>query len=114
MELQENLSNAMNTLRKQCNLSVAALSKNVGIAKSSMQDILDGTGNPQIETLEKIASHLSVNSLTLLSCTCQLQQPKALLLLGGIRAVNRLSPERQREFASLFSQMLYLLDGKAE
>ena len=53
MELQENLSNAMNTLRKQCNLSVAALSKNVGIAKSSMQDILDGTGNPQIETEEK-------------------------------------------------------------
>ncbi len=111
MILQQNLSTAMNALRQQRQQSVSSLSKDLGIAKSSLQEILDGNGNPQIETVERIASQLSISPVTLLSCAGQGEQvQRGLFLLQNIQAISRLPQAQQHELAAVFYQMVTLLE----
>ncbi|KAA6343468.1 hypothetical protein EZS27_008834 [termite gut metagenome] len=47
-------------LLKVKNITTSLLSKNVGITRANMSNIVNGKTNPSLETLEKIASALGV------------------------------------------------------
>ena len=55
MVLQKNLSAAMKVIRAARKQSITEFSEDLGIARSSLQDILNGTGNPRMDTVEYIA-----------------------------------------------------------
>ena len=109
--LQQNLSAAINAVQAQRQQSVSALSKELRITKSSLQDILEGTGNPQIGTVERMANQLHVDPLTLLFCTHQTDPAqRGLLLLQHIREISSLPQTQQNQLAELFCQIIALLE----
>lgn len=112
MVLQKNLSAAMRVIRASRNQSITEFSEDLGIARSSLQDILNGTGNPRMDTVEYIAQQLQVNPLTLLSGTFEDEQLQTVLLLvHTIDAVSRLPEDQRLEFAQLFQKMILMLSA---
>ena len=67
MEICANLGDHLDKIRKEKGLSITAFSERLGIARSSLQAILNGTGNPRSDTIELIASRLNLDYQTLLS-----------------------------------------------
>lgn len=66
MSLRENLAHSMNIIRTARQLSICEFSEELYIARSTMQDILSGTGNPRMDTVEHIAEQLRIDPLALL------------------------------------------------
>ncbi len=113
--LQKNLSAAMKVIRASRNQSITEFSEDLGIARSSLQDILNGTGNPRMDTVEYIASQLQVSPITLLSGSFEDEQLQtALLLIQTIDAVSKLTDSQRLEFAELFQKMILLLNSEPE
>lgn len=67
MAICETLGDHLNRIRKARGLSITEFSEELGIARSSLQAILSGTGNPRCDTIEHIAGHLNVDYRMLLS-----------------------------------------------
>ena len=110
MVLQKNLSAAMKVIRAARKQSITEFSEDLGIARSSLQDILNGTGNPRMDTVEYIADQLNVSPMALLSGSFQDEQLQtALLLVQTIDAVSKLSEDQLLEFGELFQKMILLL-----
>ena len=109
--LEKNLAAAMRVLRASRNQSITEFAEDLGIARSSLQDILSGTGNPRMDTVEFIAEQLDVDPVALLSGAFdESQLQTAILLLNTIDAVSRLPAEQQIAFGRLFQQMILLLN----
>lgn len=99
MAICENLGDYLNRIRNNQGLSISQFSTLLGISRSSLQAILNGTGNPRSDTIEHIADRLNLDYRTLLSgqeqpSGLQLteQQQKDLLLL-----LNRFSDFREAD-----------------
>lgn len=113
MTLQENLSNMMNAIRTSRKQSIAEFSEELGISRSSTQELLKGTGNPRMDTVEHIAGRLNVDPLTLLSCSySEKQLESTLLLLKTIDAFSKLPDEKKLKFASLFQELILLMESE--
>lgn len=67
MAICENLARHLHIIREQCGMTITEFSDHCGIARSSMQLILSGKGNPRLDTIEHIARRLDVNPLSLLT-----------------------------------------------
>ena len=61
MTICENLGSYLNGIRKASGKSITELSDELGISRSSLQSILNGTGNPRSDTLEHIAARLGID-----------------------------------------------------
>ncbi len=111
MQLQKNLAISLGQIRAQKGGSVSDFSEQLGIARSSLQMLLQGRGNPRLDTVEYIAEKLQVNPAVLL-CGCDVQEQVLALeyLLRTINSVSRLSEERQRQLAILLRELLSLWD----
>ena len=87
MAICENLGDNLRRIRNDSGLSITKFSELLGIARSSLQNLLNGTGNPRCDTLEQIASVLGMDCAALISSPplqeLQLseQQQKDLILL---------------------------------
>ena len=55
MTLQKNMSNMMNAIRTSRKQSIAEFSEELGISRSSTQELLKGTGNPRMDTVEHLS-----------------------------------------------------------
>ena len=92
MAICENLGDHLNRIRKAKGQSITEFSEELGISRSSLQSILNGTGNPRSDTIEQIANHLKMDYHALLakpdeSITLRLtdkQQQDLLLLLERV------------------------------
>ena len=62
----ENLSGNLTLLRRSRNLSQVSFAQELGISKSTLQEIERGHG-PTLDTLECISSHLSIPACLLIS-----------------------------------------------
>lgn len=108
--MQKNLSNFMNTVRLSRKQSISEFAKELGVSKSEMQHILDGTCNPRIDTIKRIAENLEVNAATLmLPSYTQDQQEFALLLLRTLNAFLNLPDEQQKEAMDLFYELMLIM-----
>ena len=67
MVMCKNLADRLNEIRKARNLSIAEFAEELGIARSSLQVLLSGTGNPRTDTIECIADQLGIDPVWLLS-----------------------------------------------
>lgn len=67
MAISEYLSNHLNRIRKELGLSITEFSEKLGIARSSLQALLNGTGNPRCDTIEQIAKVLHIDCASLIS-----------------------------------------------
>ena len=69
MGIKHNLAKQLTTIRQQRGLSITEFSEELEIARSSLQDLLSGAGNPRTETIEHIANQLGIDPITLLSAS---------------------------------------------
>ena len=113
MTIQKNLSNMMRAIRESRNVSITQFSEELGISRSSLQDLLNGKSNPRIDTVEHIAESLAINPLTLLSAAYSEEQLEtAILLLETIEAISRLPTEKRIKCASLFHELILQMEPK--
>ncbi|NBI63075.1 XRE family transcriptional regulator [Clostridiales bacterium] len=110
MLLRKNLTDAMNALRRSRSLSITAFSEEVGISRSSMQALLNGTGNPRMDTVEHVAARLCLDPAVLLSGS--LTRPQLDVAISLLRALDffaSFSDEEKEKFASLFLEMISMV-----
>lgn len=67
MAICKTLGKNLNRVRLDRGLSITEFSEELGIARSSLQSILNGTGNPRSDTIEHIAGRLCTDYRALLS-----------------------------------------------
>ena len=112
--LQKNLSVMMNVIRRSRNLSITQFSEELGLSRSYTQALLNGRGNPRMDTIEHIASRLQINPLRLLCCSYSEEQLEIFLrLLLLIRRISALSSAKQTEFLVLFQKLLSLMPAES-
>ncbi len=112
--MQENLASTMNLIRSSRGLSITEFSEELGIARSSLQDLLMGRGNPRIDTVEYIARQLQVDPLALLAGGCtDRQQQVLLLILNLLQETAELTPDQRSELAGLLTQLAALLESES-
>lgn len=115
MTLQENLSNTMRAIKKRRKLTISAFSKELGISRSAMQDILKGNGNPTIATVERIADHLEMKPSALFLCSNSEEGlDNAFFLLQTIDAFQHLDCEEKVKSAELFQDLIVLLNNNQD
>lgn len=104
----------MNAIRTSRNQSIAEFSEELGISRSSAQDLLNGRGNPRMDTIEHIASRLRISPLLLLSCPYSEEQiQNILILLFLIKRISRLSDRKKTEFLSLLQKLITLMEPES-
>ena len=107
MVIQENISAVMRALKQQRGVSSAVFSEELEISRSTLQEYLNGTGNPRVDTIEHLAGRLGIDPVVLVSgvfCPSQLQV--ALLLLHTLDVTARLEPTKQQRMGELLVEML--------
>ena len=67
MAMCKNLADHLNAIRLERKLSITEFSEELGIARSSLQLLLSGAGNPRADTVEFLADPLGTSPLWLLS-----------------------------------------------
>lgn len=107
--LQENLASALNKILKERGISRVELCEILGMPSSTIYPILQGKGNPQLNTVEKIAQRLRVGVIDLLTgFQPEVQQE----VLSSILEKTLHLPEQQRQDAAF--NLKNLLDLFAE
>ncbi len=115
MILQRNLSVFLRAIRTSRDLSVAAFARRLGVARASLQSLLQGKGNPRLDTVEYLAEQLHMRPEALVSCSMQQRSVEATLLLQRLLDMMDLLPEeKQRRFASLLSELILQMDPPAQ
>ena len=111
MELKQNLSNNMKTLRASLHRSLEEFSAEIGIGKTTLQDIEGGRSNATLETIETIAQNLGISPLSLLAAR---EAPAELLLSLAILRISeyfcKLSYSDQQEAAKHFKAFLQVME----
>ena len=107
MGAAEHLAANLILLRSQQNKSLVAFAEELGISKSTLQEIEHGR-SPNLETVEQIAQSLGVPAALLLSDTPPPRHASLLLLLQEAEWFRRWPDEDQGTFLSLLVQLLDL------
>lgn len=109
MGIQQNVARMMNAFKEQRNKSTAEFSEELEISRSTLQEYLNGTGNPSVLMLDHLAQKLEVDPMVLVSGTFQREPVSEVLLLFRMtKSVMDLPQEKRNNFASLFLQMAAL------
>lgn len=109
MALQKNLSDSMNLIRAKRQQSITEFSEELGISRSSMQEILKGTANPRIDTVEHIAKQLQMDPLILLSPENVHANP-VMPLVQTIQMISSMNPRQRQRFMALFAELVSIID----
>ncbi len=107
MSLQKNLSDSLNAIHASRKQTLTAFAEELGISRSSLQEILKGNGNPRIDTIEQIAKQLHVDPLELLASSeddLKLTLPLSQIL----GAASRLSDDKKQELTAAFNAIVSL------
>lgn len=113
MNLQQNLSNYLNAIRRHKNQSLTEFSQEIGVARSTLQELLRGTGNPRLDTIQVMADGLGVHSMELLSSEYSQQQIQfAYILLETIKTFSSLPKEKKTTAAYLFHELIMMMEDE--
>ena len=105
----ENLSNNLMAIRRQKGLSQIAFAQQIGISKSTLQDLEKGR-SPRLDTVEYIAQHLDVPVCALISDALPPGQSSILsTLLHHIGHYALWEPEDQDALLELSLQLVQLV-----
>ena len=103
----------MNALRISRRQSIAEFSEELGVSRSFMQDLLNGNGNPRMDTIEHLADRLQMNPAALFSSSfSEGQFETALLLLQTLEVFSKLPEEERKHSAALFHELILILGSE--
>lgn len=109
MDAAKNLSNNLSTIRRLKQMSLTCFSEELGISKSTLQEIERGH-SPSLDTLECIARHLDIPAAALIAESLHPEQAGLMLqVLQGLDWYQQFPVAVQQEFLSLFIRLLELL-----
>lgn len=112
MELRQNLSDNLKVLRQAREATLEGFSLDIGISRSTLQEIEAGKANATLDTVDTIAAHLGVSPLDLLSAGTETPQ-QIRTILNTMEQFSRLTPEKQ-ELAIKHCQALMAIIGGGE
>ncbi len=107
MQLRRNLSEALNTIRQEQNLTLSDLAEKLDVARSCLQQMLHGHGNPSLNTVERMAERLEVDPVALLSTAPQSNQAELFLHMTMMRTL-QLPAERRQALETLVLEFIQL------
>lgn len=107
MQLRRNLSASLNSIRQEQDLTLSDLAEKLGVARSCLQQILHGQGNPSLNTVEHMAEQLEVDPVALLSTASQSNRAELFLHMTMKRAL-QLPAERQQALEKLVLEIIQL------
>ena len=109
MEIQRNMSQVIRAYKRASGKSLNEFAKELDISRSSLQEYLEGSGNPSAATINHLAKKLDVDVTFLVSGVYSEDITAILLkLLDLMDLLSGLSHEQRMQFASLLNQMLLL------
>lgn len=76
MKLRENFTDNMKLIFERSSYSLAEFADELSISRSALQDILKGSSNPTLSTVDLIAEKLDIDPISLLSVS-ETQMPAA-------------------------------------
>lgn len=111
MALKKKIAFVLNAIRISRGLSITAFAQELEIGRSTLEELLNGTANPTLDTLQHIADKLQIDPLALFSISGTKAQ--ALLFQILVQMIDNtipLSKEHQEEFAMHVQGILALLE----
>lgn len=110
MTLQKNFSHNLTAFYRRHAKTLTAFSEELGISRSSLQEIMKGNSNSRLDTVELVAKALGTNPLLLLSNSYTEEELTLLLpLLQFSDASLSLSDDEKQELASHFHAIIDIL-----
>lgn len=112
MDMQRNMADMLRAKRALSGQSIGEWADELGIAPSTLQDYLKGSGNPTLRMVDHLAEKLGIDPLSLIAGEIEPELYKpVLLMVGTIQAVSRLPQPKRIRFAELFMEQMRLLEG---
>lgn len=109
MGIQQNVAHMMRAFKAERHKSTAEFSEELEISRSTLQEYLNGTGNPSVSMLDHIARKLEVDPMVLVSgAFSQKRVDVVLLMFRTTKVVAELPEEKRRIFARLFLRIVSL------
>lgn len=110
MEISENLRITLQAYKDLHHFSTSELAAYLGLARSTVQDILAGKSNARADTIEIIAKKLGVDPAFLTMGTFEPEQIQIVLLLfNSVQRIAALPQENRFRLAEMFSEAVHLL-----
>lgn len=111
MSMIENMAQTMRLYMEQRNKSTAAFSDELEIARSTLRQYIEGTGNPSLSTVEHIAQKLDVDPVMLICGNWEPQGTStAVRVLQTTMAVAELSAEDRQCLFDCFEKVVSFLE----
>lgn len=112
MTMQSNFCNYIKTVRKAEKMTLSALSAELQISRSQLQEILRGNANPRMDTIEHIARRLDIDPIQLLTCSYAEEQLRVAVPLLHLIEQCSLGITKQKRciFIDLLDKMLALFE----
>jgi transcriptional regulator with XRE-family HTH domain len=101
MELIQILSENIKTLCRASGLTLEEYAYEVGISKTTLQEITSGNGNPTLQTVENIAHYHDLSPVFMLSKHTKSEIEAMDLFLKNIRMLNHLTGSLRVELLRL-------------
>lgn len=113
MEITENIANILKAFKKEHNLSLIEMANELEISSSTLQDYLAGQGNPNIKTIEHIASKMNIRPHHLLDDSFSDDMfEKMIPLYQEFLLVKQLPEHKRKRFVYLFTELITLWDDE--
>lgn len=110
MSLQQNLTNVINTIFIARRQTLTTFAKELDISRCCLNDILNGTANPRLDTVEHIAKNLNIDPQSLLAGPYSMKQLQLLSALLQISStISKLPDEKRGQFTMLTSELIGII-----
>lgn len=107
MSSTENLARILMQHKRECGLSFENLAQKLGLGKTSTVNYCNGTGNPRMDTIQRVADALNVPITEIVSDPLPGQEQAETISLAA-KAISGLEPERRKRAVQLFLEMAAL------
>lgn len=111
--MQQNLSEVIRAIKELNHKSMSEFAGELEISRSTLQEYLNGRGNPRLSTLEHLAQKLHIKPIVLVSGLQNNPPPESILMLfHSIEAVASLPQSKKRRLTELIMEILALWEDE--
>ncbi len=108
MPINENLAKTIQQYKLDRELSISELAEELGVARSILENYLNGTGNPRADTLELLSEKSGIPLAELVSGPPSgLEQAR--IVVHAARELALLPPERRERGIALFIELIRVM-----
>ena len=101
MPINDNISDFLKQYKEEHSKSMSALAEDFGIAKSALENYLNGSGNPCADTIDILAEKCGVSAAEMISAH-SLGWERAEIVERAAKLFSSLPPERRERAVKLF------------